>query len=360
MRKLIFTIGVIVFLAVLTACSPPEENGLPEKIPVPVKILMVDTQNLPVIVESVGRLVPFREVTIASEVGGVIRSYTADIGDEVDNDFVLVEIDPEDYRLAMNEALANQAAARSQLDMAKKSHNRAETLLPRKVISLDSFEKSEAEFKASLAAVAQTKALVDIGRQRLKKTRITAPFKGFISARHIEVGQTIAPGQPVMSLSDLNSMRAIVHLAEHDYVHLDNQDPVLITVAAFPDMEFNGSIHRIGIKADERTNTFTAEILVKNPDLLFKAGLTARVLLTVNNIPDAVMIPQSAVLYRENRKEVFVVNPDDTAAPRTIKLERSSGNFVQILEGLTPGDTLIVTGGQYLEPGDKVKIVVTE
>lgn len=360
MRKLIFTIGIIIFLAVLTACSPPEENGLPEKKPVPVEILTVDTQNLPVIVESVGRLVPFREVTLASEVGGVIKDYTADIGDEVNNGVVLVEIDPEDYRLALNEALANQASAQSQLDMAKKSYNRAETLLPRKVISQGSFEKSEAEFKASLAAVAQTNALVGISRQRLKKTRITAPFTGFIAARHIEIGQTIAPGQPVMSLSDLNSMRAIVHLAEQDYIHLDNQDPVLITVAAFPDMEFNGSIYRIGIKADERTNTFTAEILVENPDLLLKAGLTARVFLTVSTIPDTIMIPQSAVLYRENRKEVFVVNPDDIAAPRTIKLERSSGDFVQVMEGLSPGDKLIVTGAQYLEPGDKVKIVATE
>jgi RND family efflux transporter MFP subunit len=360
MRRLIYTIGVIIFLPVLTACSPPEGSELPEKKPVPVKILTVGAQSLPVIVESVGRLVPFREVTLASEVDGVISGYTVDIGDEVSNDVVLVEINPEDYRLALNEALANQAAAQSHLEMAKKSYHRSKTLLPRKVISPDAFEKSEAEFKASLAAVAQAKALVDISRQRLKKTRIKAPFTGFITARHIEVGQTISPGQPVMSISDLSSMRALVHLAEQDYVHLDYQDPVVITVAAFPDMEFNGSIHRIGIKADERTNTFTAEILVKNPDQMLKAGLTVRVLLTVNTIPDAVMIPQGAVLYRENRKEVFVVNPDDTAAPRTIELDRSSGNFVRILEGLSPGDKLIVTGGQYLEPGDKIKIVATE
>jgi RND family efflux transporter MFP subunit len=360
MHRLVLIIGVIVFLLVLTACSPPEGSELPEKKPVPVKIRMVGEQNLPVIVESVGRLVPFREVTLASEVDGVISVYTADIGDKVKNDVVLVEINPEDYRLALNEALANQAAAQSQLEMTNKSYNRAKTLLPRKVISPESFEKSEAEFKASLAAVAQAKALVDISRQRLKKTRIKAPFTGFITARHIEVGQIISPGQAVMSLADLNSMRAIVHLAENDYVDLDYQDPVAITVEAFPDMEFNASIHRIGIKADERTNTFTTEILVENPDLLLKAGLTARVHLTVNTIPDAVMIPQSAVLYRENRKEVFVVSPDDTAAPRIIKLDRSSGNFVRILEGLTPGDKLIVTGGQYLEPGDKVNVVVTE
>jgi RND family efflux transporter MFP subunit len=360
MRTFIFTTAFIVLLAVLTACSPPEGSELPEKKPVPVKILTVGEQNLPVIVESVGRLVPFREVTLASEVDGIINGYNADIGDEVNNGVILVEIDPEDYRLALNEALANQAAAQSRLEMTEKSYQRAKKLLPRKAISQDAFEKSEAEYKASLAAVAQAKALVDISRQRLKKTKIKAPFTGFITARHIEVGQTISPGQPVMSLSDLNSMRAIVHLAENDYVHLDYQDPIVITVAALPNLEFNGSIHRIGIKADERTNTFTVEILVKNTDLRLKAGLTAKILITVNMIPDAVMIPQSAVLYRENRKEVFVVSPDDIATPRTIKLNRSSGNFVQILEGLTPGDKLIITGGQYLESGDKVKIVATE
>ena len=151
-----------------------------------------------------------------------------------------------------------------------------------------------------------------------------------------------------------------IHLTESDYISVDQDDPVLVTLEAFPEKEYTGKIDRIGVKADERTNTFDVEILIENADLMLKAGLTGRVRITADIIPNAVLIPQSAVLYREKTREVFIVDTNNRAQSRVIKLGRTEGSQIQVLEGLTPGDRLIVTGGQYLEPGDKITITSSE
>jgi RND family efflux transporter MFP subunit len=141
-------------------------------------------------------------------------------------------------------------------------------------------------------------------------------------------------------------------------VHLDKEDPVTITVEAYSQSPITGRVDKIGIKADARTNTFEIEILVDNPDFRLKAGLTARVAIQTEVIPNAVMIPQNSVIFRERSKEVFVVDENKLAVARNVVLGRVDGSHVRILEGLNPGDKLVVAGGQYLKPGTEV--VVTQ
>jgi RND family efflux transporter MFP subunit len=154
----------------------------------------------------------------------------------------------------------------------------------------------------------------------------------------------------------MGRMRVKIHLNEQDYVHLDKEDAVTVRVEAYPEAAFVGQVDKIGIKADAHTNTFEIEILVANPDLLLKAGLTAAVTVTVDEIRDAIMIPQDAVLFRENRKEVFVVTDEDKAAVREVTLGRVEGSTVRILDGLAPGEKLVTTGAPYLKDGDRVAV----
>jgi RND family efflux transporter MFP subunit len=306
-----------------------------------------------------GRLTPNRAVTLSVEVGGIVDSYDADVGDKVEKGQTLVKIDPTDYLLALKEAEASLEVARARLNAAKKSFDRTKSL-PKDVISPDNFEKVEADFKSSRASVERVKVLVDINKEKLKKTQIKAPFTGFIAERFVEKGQIIGIGQPVVYLVDLTPMRIMVHLAEMDYVLLDKEDKVSVIIEACPQTIFNARIDLIGIKADERTNTFDVEILVDNPEILLKAGMTARVGLTVLTIHDVIMIPQSTILYRKDRTEVFVVGEDEKAEVRTVELGRSTGKMVHITKGLTVGDRLVTTGGQYLKTGDKVMIPFSE
>lgn len=356
MKKQVITIGVLVGVLLMPGCSSQNEETTTQHRPRAVNTVVVARQDLPVVVSSVGRLVSNREVILSSEVSGIVETYSVDTGDAAAAGKTLVKLDPKDYQLALKEARANLLAAQARYAAAQKSHFRAGQLLPEKVITQEYFDKIEADFKAAQAAVAQAEAVVNINQRRLAKTEIKTPFDGLVTRRLVETGQNINIGDPVMAIADMQRMRVKIHLNEQDYVHLDQEDAVTVLIEAFPERIFPGQVDRIGVKADSQTNTFEVEVLVANPDLRLKAGLTATVKITVDQIRDAIMIPQGCVLFRENRKEVFVVTDAGKAAAREVKLGRLDGSSVRILAGITAGDQLVTTGGQYLKDGDTVVV----
>lgn len=353
-----FIIGMVLSGLILAAgCSSSEDSKVVETKPRPVRIEEIVSRDLPVLVRSVGRLVPDRDVVVSAQVAGIVMQLNADVGAKVVDGEALVKLDPTDYRLALNETSANLLSAQARLSAAENSYERARRLLPEKAISIELFDAAEAEYRASRAQVSQLATAVDMARRRLEKAIITAPFDGYVTRRFVELGQNVAVGDPVMGIADMQAMRVRIYINEHDYVHLDKDDPVTVTVEAFPDTPFPGRVDKIGIQADRATNTFEVEILLENPQFIFKAGLTARVSIQTEVIPDAIMIPQDSVLFRENGKEVFVIEQGGKAAVRDIKLGRVEGSTIRILQGLMPGDKLVVTGGQYLKPGDLVTVI---
>ncbi len=356
MKKRLIMIGMIAGLVAFSGCSPQKEEKTLESKPRSVNIAVVESRDLPIVVNAVGRLVPNREVVLSSQVSGIVQIYSVDTGDAVAADKMIVSLDPTDYRLALNEAEANLLSVRARYASAKNSFGRAGQLLPENVITPDVYDKIEAEYKATQAAVTQAESVVDIQRRRLDKTVIRAPFDGLVTRRLVETGQNINIGDPVMAIADMQRMRVKIHVNEQDYVHLDKDDAVSVLVEAYPDTSFPGQVDRVGVKADPQTNTFEVDILVANPDLVLKAGLTAAVSITIDEIQDAVMIPQSCVLFREHRQEVFVVAEGNKAAVREVKLGRIDGSFVRIMEGLVPGDKLVTIGSHYLKHGDSVII----
>ncbi|MCG6911243.1 MAG: efflux RND transporter periplasmic adaptor subunit [Deltaproteobacteria bacterium] len=357
MKKIARATGLCLLSLLLGACSPSSESsGPPEPPPKAVRVMEIRRDPIPIVAEAVGRLVPNREVTLAAEISGVVAEYSVDTGDRVQEDSILVRLDPVDYQLALKEAEANFSVAQTRLDLALKAYNRSKNLLPRKVITQDAFDRAESEYLSARASLERLTVLVDIAKARLAKTRVHAPFNGHVAARMIETGQMIGAGQPLMKIVDANPMRVKIWLPEKGYVHLDKSDPVSIVVEAFPASTFTGTIDRIDIVADEKTNTFGVEILLDNTELLLKAGMSARVQIVTGLIPDAILIPQSTVLYRSDREEVFIAGPDNRAILRQIEPGLSAGDKIEIRKGLSEGDQLIVTGGQFLEPGDKILI----
>ena len=355
MRFFLFVIALY-GLVLMAGCDASDGKQIVETKPRPVRVERIAPRDLPILVQAVGRLVPDREVVVSAQVTGIVSRLSADVGDEVNLGGILVQLDPTDYRLALNEAGANLRSAKARLSAAENSYERARRLLPEKAITPELFDAAEAESRIARAQVSQLEAAVAIARQRLDKTSIGVPFDGHVAQRMVELGQNVAVGDPVMAIADMQSMRVRIHINENDYVQLDKDDPVTVHIEAFSGDPAPGRIDKIGIKADPRTNTFEVEVLLENPNLKFKSGLTARVSIQADLIPDAIMIPQASVLFRENRKEVFVIETGGKAVSREIKLGRTQGSRVRILQGLVPGDELVVTGGQYLTAGDEVAV----
>jgi RND family efflux transporter MFP subunit len=351
---------IALFLSFIAAGAEEKVTASPPvTASVPIETMIVQAQDLPIVIETVGRIRPAREVLVSAEIPGKIESYRADVGDRVTKDQILVQIEPADYRLALREAEANLSAALIHFSAARKAYERFQTLLPKKVISQDNFDKIEAEFEAAQARKEQAEVGVAITRERLTKADIRVPFSGMVAKRHIEKGQWVAAGMPVMTILDLSRVRARVFLTERDFVHLDREDPVKVIAQAYPEKPLTGFIDRIDIEADTMTNTFGIEILVDNPGTILKAGMSVRTSITAFVLHDIILIPQSVVIFRDRGTEVFIVGDDGKAEVRAVKLGRRSGNFIQVTEGLAVGDRLIVKGQNYVKPGAVVAVSST-
>ncbi len=357
MKKPFVLALVMVWGGLMGACQPPDVKPVTTATPRTVRVQTVVSRDLPVTVSAIGRLAPDRDVVVSAEVPGILMSYQADVGSRVDAAGTLAILDDADYVLALKEAQANLLAARIRLPVEKNAFTRAQRLLPEKAITPELYDQAEAAYAAAQATVSRLESLEGMAQRRLHKTTITAPFGGHVTQRFIETGQQLAAGSPVMRMADMRSMRVNIHINETDYVHLDPSDPVHITVEAYANAVHTGRVDTIGIQADPRTNTFEVEILVDNPDYRLKAGLTARVDIRTRIIPQAVMIPQHSILFREDRREVFVIDQDDRAVARTVQLGRVDGSEVRITDGLQPGEQLVISGAQYLKPGDRVEVV---
>lgn len=356
MKTIIVAVIGLFLLVILAGCGPAEDSPVVETKIRAVRVKTIRSRDLPIMVNSVGRLAPNRSVIVSAQVSGILKQYNVDVGSQVESGSSLAVLDDTDYALALREAKANMDAAQVRQLAAKNTFERARRLLPAKAITPELFDKAEAEYKSAKAQVAQLINMVALAQRRLEKTVVSAPFKGYVTQRFVELGQNVSIGEPVMRVADMETMRVKIYINELEYVHLDKKDPVKITVDAFSQFPISGRVDKIGIKADARTNTFEIEILVNNPDFRLKAGLTARVAIQTEVIPNAVMIPQNSVLFRESSKEVYIVDENNLAVVRNVTLGRMDGSDVRILNGVSAGDKLVVAGGQYLKPGDKVVV----
>jgi len=328
--------------------------------PVPVEIMTIKNQTLPQKVEAVGRITPNRQLTITSQVPGIIARYAANQGDLVKRDQLLVQIDPIDYELAYEEALANLTAVKAQVYSATKAFERSKNLLPREVISQDNHEKAEAAYKAAMAQQERAQVGVKVAQERLKKTKIYAPFSGVIAMRYIETGQMIGAGVPLMSLVDLNSVRVQINLTEQDYIRIKRGDKAEVRAEAYPSLVFKGSVDRIAVSSDPGTNTFAVEVLLDNPDLVLKAGFSARVSLTTPPLTNVILIPQNVILYRDKGADVYVIDENQEAVKKSVILGMTIGDDIQVIAGLRQGDNLVVKGQNYLKEGARVVIKAEE
>jgi len=179
-KHLIITI-ITTCLITLPGCSPPEKSEIVREKPHMVRIEKIIECDLPVTVSAVGRLIPNREVVISSQVAGIVAAYKADVGSEILKGNSLVQLDPTDYRLVLEEARANLLSARATLAAAANAFKRARQLLPENVITPEAFDKFEAGYKTSSARTVQLETGVNMAQRQLDKTNINAPFGGYVT-----------------------------------------------------------------------------------------------------------------------------------------------------------------------------------
>ncbi|MCL5264375.1 MAG: efflux RND transporter periplasmic adaptor subunit [Chloroflexi bacterium] len=237
-------------------------------------------------------------------------------------------------------------ATKEQLDQAQAAVDAAQAQLD---LAKNPFTKND--FDAAAAGVKQAQANIDLVNAQLAETNIVAPVDGVVSDRFLSVGALANPQVPILSIisSDLE-VAVSIEEARAGQIHVGQ--PVSITVSAYPDSSFAGTISSVSPAVDPRTRTFTAKASIKDQEGKLKAGMFAKVSINLDAKQGVLAAPQQAVVKNGADNTVFVV-ADGKARQQKVELGISDGQNVEVKSGLSAGDKIVI-GPADLKDGDGV------
>ena len=259
--------------------------------------------------------------------------------------------------------LCEQGSCTEQMrDNAVTAH---EVALQREKATAAQLDRAQA---AESLAESQTKALADAGvvqadaawrqaKVMLEDATIRAPFDGVVTRRYVEEGNMVGPATPLARIDQIDTVKVIGSVGESYLASLaPGKTPVRVSVDAYPLAEFPGVIYLAGIEIDRATRTVKVDVRVLNADHRLRPGMFARMQVIVGEKPGATVVPDSA-LVREGDKVFAFTVIGGKARRKPLKLGITQGPLHEVLDGLAPGETVIVRGQRLVKDGDPITAV---
>ncbi|MCB1492186.1 MAG: efflux RND transporter periplasmic adaptor subunit [Rhodobiaceae bacterium] len=277
----------------------------------------VATRDLTVIVTATGTVQPTNEVDISSELSGTVRTVLVDYNSIVKAGDILAELDTDKLKASVDSAKAKLAAAEAQVRYAEATRkelkiefDRKQALVSRSVVSQQELNSAEAAYERAVASVESAKADVQaaaaevkLNETNLTKSCICSPIDGVVLKRAVEPGQTVASSlqTPVLFTiaEDLSKMEVQVDVDEADVGTVREGQTATFTVDAYADRTFDAQIKalRYGSEVVQGVVTYKAVLVTNNDELLLRPGMTATAEITVNEIRQAVVVPNAALRF---------------------------------------------------------------
>ena len=342
-----------------------------------------------------GQTVPLAQVDLSTKYAGNITAVYVNLGDTVEPGQVLLEQDPVDTSLQLSptraawaQAAAETKSAQSQFysDLqkaqveyatAKMNYNRYVILKDEGAVSqkdLDTMYQALIVAKAALdnlqlqnvgdtpaliagkqAAQAKAKYTVDSLSKQLEDLTIRAPRHGVISYRNAEAGAMAAANTKVLTITDTSGIYIDCPVAEADVAAIQPGMTVSVSVESLANT-YDGTITYVSPAMDPTNKTYIVRITLSNPDNLLRGGMFAQSSLEVLQRRNTLFVPKDALVEQNGVSQLYVINPDNTIAIRTVKTGLRNDNYVEILEGLSDGEQIATTNLARLRDGVSVTI----
>lgn len=347
----------------LVGCSARTDAAAaaPAASPPRVEVAQVLARKVTDFDEFTGHFEAVQHVDIRPRVSGYIESVDFVQGREVRKGEVLFVIDPRPYEDALNQARAQLAQVRSQLELTRSQRDRAAKLIVQHAISREDYDTRVAAAQQANANVQAAQAAVDTAALNLSFTRITAPITGVVGRAEVTAGNLVASGETLLTTlvsvdpiyvsfqGDEQSYlryRALVRHSRPGAAH-----PVWVGLVDEQGYPHEGRMVFLDNEIDAATGTVRARGELENSDRLFTPGMFARVKLPGSARYDAVLVNDSAIGTDQSVKYVLRVGADDKVEYRPVKLGPIVDGLRVVRSGLSPGDLIVVNGLQRVRPG---------
>jgi membrane fusion protein (multidrug efflux system) len=367
-RRLIIVGVILLSLAVLAGVLP----RLSQRRQATADTKKLEVPNVAVVSPSLGagadglmlpaEIKPWQEASIFSRVNGYLKSWTVDIGAHVEQDQMLAEIDTPDLDHQLEQARSQATLAQKSLELAKSTNNKWQQLWHQGVVSeldAENMATSQATNQANTEAFAANLRVLE---QQVAFKRVTAPFAGTITARNLNVGDLIVANNTSMEMFHIQQTNPLriyfrVPQANAPDIHVDQTIDVV-----FPDLGGKTVPAKVAATSESiaaNSRTLLVELHLDNPNNQIQPGSYAQARLTAASLGQIVTLPNNTLLFRAQGLQVGVVKSDNTVELRDIKVGRDFGTTIEIVQGITPSDRVILNPADSLVAGDVVRIAPT-
>lgn len=328
-------------------------------------------------VTATGTVEPVTEVEVGTQVSGIIDKLYADYNDVVKAGQLIAEMDKVNLKAELASAQAQLASSKSEYEYQQKNYARSKVLFDKKLISDSDYETATYNYEKSKAAYEQSQASMVKVNRNLEYATITSPIDGVVINRAVEEGQTVAAGFETPTLftiaADLTKMQVIADVDEADIGNVEDGQRVSFTVDAYPNDVFEGTVKQIRLGDSSSSSsssstststvvTYEVVITADNPDLKLKPRLTANVTIYTLERDNVLTVPTKSLrfvpeeellmgtgLTAENSaqeapagKRLIWVKQGQQLLPKVITVGSTSGNMIEVTDGLTEGEEIAV------------------
>ena len=356
-------LGLVILAWLLTPKATPPSGGgrFAGGGPMPVLTASARAGDMPITLIGLGTVTPLATVTVQSQISGQIMHIAFKEGQTVKAGDPLIQIDPRPYQVALEQAQGALARDKALLANAQVDLGRYQTLFAQDSIAEQQLATQKSLVVQDEGTVKTDQAQIDAQKLNLTYARIVSPIAGRIGLQQVNVGNYVTPNEPngLVVVTQLTPITVVFTLPEVQIPPLLKQlhAGATLPVTAYDRTDTQlavGSLQSIDSQIDTTTGTIKLKALFPNADESLFPQQFVNVVLLLDTLHGATLIPQAAIQRGAPGTYVYLVNADQTVSVRTVTLGPGDATNIAITQGLQPGDTVVVDGADKLKDGAKV------
>ncbi len=311
------------------------------QVPITVKSLKVKSTEFAAQTILPARLKPFEEANISVQTSGLISYLNIDLGSKITKGQIIGAVDTKIAKLNLKSTVLTK-------DKLKDDYDRAQELYQGKATS-------EINLNAAKYNYENTSVQAELINQQIENANIIAPVSGVITARNFKAGEIINAGTPIAYVVNVNKLKATVYLDESEVYYINPNQPVVVSSQLFPDKNITGNVIYISPNGDENHN-YQVDVIINNTPEILKAGTNVSVTFNFETRENQIVIPKRALVNDRNEPYVYVIKNNVTHT-RQVKVGISKGENIVVVNGLSDGEEVVLSGQINLAEGSIVNVV---
>src|SRR5882672_6426429 len=320
-------------------------------------VVRLQRRRLTVESELPGTVQAVSQAIVRAKVAAEVRRVLVREGDRVNAGQTLAEFDTAQLRAQLAERTAQVESAKAELSTAERTRKSNEELLKQAFISKNAYDASEGAYQTRLAAVALARAQLEQTQIALADAVVRSPIAGLISKRYVQPGEKVGFDAMLIGIVDLSNLEVQAQASLADVAKIEPGMPAKVQVEGLPERSFDGKVERINPSAEPGTRSIHVYVALTNEGSLLKAGMFARVRLTMSAEREAAALPVSAVRGEGAQTYVWLlVGSRLERRPVTVGTRDDRAHVIEILSGVQPSENVIATKFDNLQHGQPARL----